>query len=397
MTIRSGALVTSYSVDVETGSLVRTWRTRGDCLAAVVLQFPAESTHDQRRATAVSLTRLAEGLWQAYARSGMPVSGRLVRGRRARLKELLGKVVGVVRPSMAGMPRNLTPDYEQVVDRAQAVQHSWKAFDDAEVQEAIIREMEAEVDAIDRADRGVLTHRAAQATMISRAFVVSSQVTAVDDLLRKCLLDDPSGVSLPEFRTSGLLNGFDPTAAAVAGLQWFNAAVDVVADSADIDAEEAVWRAHDQRETRVAVLREGVLSIKDGRSAGDTVVALVSDALAVSDGLVMNVRDIQSRVDVAARGYFGNANPDDLKVPMLLLQTQDPAWELLQACLEGIGACRDAFAWISHKAGSPDALTSPDRPDDDEDECEKVTDRFIALLKERLERNHSKMLGTHSV
>lgn len=389
-------LVTSYSVDVETGSLVRTWRTRGDYLAAVVVQFPAESTNDQRRATAASLTRLAEGLWQAYARSGMPLNGRLVRGRRARLKELLGKVVGVVRPSMAGMPLKLTLEYEEVVDRAHAVQRSWKAFDDADVQEAIIREVEAEVDAIDRADKGVLTNRAAQATMISRAFVVSSQVRAVDDLLRKCLIDDPGWLSLPDFRTLGLLDGFDPTAAAVAGMHWFNAAVDVVADSADTDAEEAVWRAHNQRETRVAVLQAGVLSMKDGRSAADTVVALVSDALAVSGGLIMNVQDIQGRVDVAARGYFGNADPDDLKVPLLLLQMQDPAWELLQACLAGIGACRDAFSWISYE--SPDALagSGSDRQDDDESEDDKVTDRFVALLEERLERNHSKMLGTHS-
>ncbi|MFI1996297.1 hypothetical protein [Actinoplanes sp. NPDC020271] len=386
--------MTSYSVDNENGSLVRTWRTRADCLAGVVVQFPAEATAYQRRAMVMALTQLSEQLWRAYARSGIPTSGRVMRGRRTRLTELLGKVVGVVRPSMAGTPRQLTPEYEAVVDRARAVADRLKEFDDDEVQEALIREVEAEADAVDRADRGFFAGRAGQATMISRTFIVMSQVRTADGLLRKCLTPEPTAVAIPELSALGVFDRLDPSAAAAAGLQWFKAAADVVADAAGIGVDDAVWRAHDQRELSVAVLQAGVSSIVQGRSAAEAAVYLVAQALDVSDGLFMTVAEIQTRVDTAVTGYFGNADTDDITVPLLLLPTRDPAWELLQACLTGIGACYAAFDAMMEQ---PHAAISEDgdghREDGDDEWREEVLNRFVALLQERLERNHAQMLG----
>lgn len=133
--------MTSSAVDVQAGVLLRTWETRRERSAAVVLSFSVTHSLESRQALAEALTCLSEGLWRALARSGIDLGEGVARERRRRLVDLLTRVYAVVKSSSAGTrpPAQLTPFDRYVVGLANRVAAAMTSFDDAEVQEQIIR------------------------------------------------------------------------------------------------------------------------------------------------------------------------------------------------------------------------------------------------------------------
>jgi hypothetical protein len=390
-----GEPLTSYSIDVDTGALVRTWQTRRERMAAVVVALPAGSPPEEGNDLAAALTRLADGLWRAYSQSGARREGHAVRGRRTRLVKLLEQVVGEVRPSMAGMPRNLPLEYGGIVEDARRVWCRLKVFPDAEVQEAIMREVEAETVAVERADRGLLTGRAAQATMISRAFVVPAQVRAIEAIFRDRIIGGPGGLANPELSAIGLFDDRDPTAAAVVGLHWFKAAVDVVADATGAEPEEAVWMADGQRRLPLDLLQAVVLSLEVGLTAEVTASSLIASSLLRPDKATMTLTEIKERVDEAVEATGGAVSPDELEVPLSSLGGTDPAWELLQACLAGIGACRDAYDYHTDSVQWPeniDELSPADQEEVADNYHGRLDELFGAALCARLEQDKTRLL-----
>jgi hypothetical protein len=95
--------------------------------------------------------------------------------------------------------------YNPVEERGQWVGRALHAMADPAMTAAVVADVEREIDAVARAERGDLTGRAAQAVELTREDVSPIQVAAAD----RVLAQDP----LDGWR---LLTQFDPTAAAVA-------------------------------------------------------------------------------------------------------------------------------------------------------------------------------------
>lgn len=319
--------MTRYAVDVQAGVLLRTWENRRERLAAVVLSFSAEHPLESRQALAVALSDLSEGLWRAFARSGLDLGDGVARGRRRRLVDLLTRVQAVVRPSSAGTPATLrsTPMDRHVGGLADRVAAAMASFADAEVHELIIREVEEETAAVDRADRGQLTGRAAQAALISRAFVLPSHLREADARFHERLLGNLTGTGPLILGAPDVLEGLDLTAAAAAALHWVKAALDVLSEASGKSAEDAVMLADDYQKTAVDVLRSVVRSIDAGDSPQAVARRLVSDAIHFADTAALSVRAIQERVDDSIDESASDVDLGKLNVRLAQLDPRRPA------------------------------------------------------------------------
>jgi hypothetical protein len=224
--------VTRYAVDVQQRRLLRTWESLTERLAAVVLDFPSGYSIEDCHALAEALTSLSEGLWRAYARSGLELGDGVARGRKRRH-------LTAVQLS--------APDDRYTVSLADRVAEAMSSLDDAELQELVIREVEEETAAVERADRGLFSGRATQATLVSRAFVLAPHLREADVRFREQVFGDVWGSGLLGSSGSRELADLDPTAAAAAAVHWFKASVDVLSEVSGKTSEDAVMTADDSQ------------------------------------------------------------------------------------------------------------------------------------------------------
>jgi hypothetical protein len=386
-----------YAVDVQAGVLLRTWETRRERCVAVVLSFSATHSNESRQALAEALTCLSEGLWRAFARSGLDLGEGVARGRRRRLVDLLGRVDAVVRPSSAGTRATvqLEPMGRYVVGLADRVAAAMTSFDGAEVQEQIIREVEDETAAVDRADRGLFAGRSAQAELVSRAFVLPSHLREADVRFHERLFDDSLEGCPVALRGPEILAGLDLTAAAAAALHWFKAALDVLSEASGKSAEDAVMMADDYEGTSVAVLRSVVRSMDSGDLPQAVATRLVSDALHLTDTAAMSVRAIQQRVDDAIDESVSDVDLGMVNVRLAQLDPRRPAPALLELALQGMSACLAAYDSCVDLEVLPESVEDLDPSDEDERTAERheaASKAFAEAVRNRAALDRARLL-----
>lgn len=229
---------------------------------------------------------------------------------------------------------------------------------DPGVTEDVVAEVEAEVEAIRRADLGDLTGRAQQAVVLSRLELSPTQTRAAWEVLAERALDEGEG----------LVGVFDPTAAAVAAAAWLRGAAELAAEVTGYLWTEVVQHA-DDIETLPHTTPTTVLEALDaGATPEQAVLELVSDALAIGRGetpssAVELAQEILEAVDLAAG--MTDATAADLVPQLTPLNPTRPALDLLQGLLWGIYGCY--LLWREDKWGLLDS--------DDEDHQENADTR----------------------
>ncbi|MFI5937847.1 hypothetical protein [Actinoplanes sp. NPDC051494] len=387
--------MTRYAVDVQQRGLLRTWESRTERLAAVVLDLPSVYSIEDCHALAEALTSLSEGLWRAYARSGLELGDGAARGRKRRLGNLLVRTGGAIRPSSAGTLTAVqlsAPEDRYTVSLADRVAEAMSSLDDAELQELIIREVEEETAAVERADRGLFSGRAAQATLISRAFVLAPHLREADVRFREQVFGDVWGSGLLGSSGSRELADLDPTAAAAAAVHWFKAAVDVLSEVSGKTSEDAVMTADDSQRTSAALLLSVVRLVDSGNTPQAVATLLVSRALQFAGSSALSVRAIQEQVDYAVNESIHGVDLDDVEVTLSPLDPKRPALNLLEAALDGIDACRAAYDLHIDRPANFDDLDPNRQEETSAGRFVEVGIAFAEAVRVRAERDRARLL-----
>jgi hypothetical protein len=170
-----------------------------------------------------------------------------------------------------------------VVESAHRVGRELREVGSAGVSRAVVADVEQEMEAVENADRGDLTGRAQQAVMLTRVAPSPAQIAAADRLLHEVPMGSPR-----------LYTEVEPSAAGIAAIHWFLAAVAVVARLADLSEADALDRAEHvqyfdpavaQSVLRIAMFDDpGVAPLTMGRN-------MLQAAVFQSEGMVLTPRD----------------------------------------------------------------------------------------------------------
>jgi hypothetical protein len=270
-------MMTRYAVDETRGELLASWETGYGAVATRVAMLPAGLPTPQRRALAAELSSLSEALWRCYTHPASAAHSLHVNTegwRREQTRTGFGSVIDHIRqPNLPDEDGSLLVSYDPVEERAQRVGRCLSGAADADLTAAVIVDVEAELAAVERAERGDLSGRAVQAVQLTRQDASPVQVAAADQVLAA----NPLG-------SDELFLELDPTSACVAAAHWLQAAADVVAELSGIAATAVVMEADNiealPHETPTAVLE----LMEIGLSPTAAVTGLIGDAVAVADG-----------------------------------------------------------------------------------------------------------------
>jgi hypothetical protein len=376
--------VTRYAVDQERGALLAVWASGAGDLATIAALLPEGCDAQRARVVAFTLSGLSEAAWRTYTHPAS-AAGSLEHNsegwRRQQERDAFTTVLGAIgKPELPerGMVRE---SLVTVTGWAHRVGRALHEIGDAGLADAVAREVEGELSAIERAELGDLTGRAVQAVVLSREDVSPVQVAAADALLR----DRPFG-------DDRLFTEVDPASAAVAAAHWLQAAADVAASVSELDPVYVVAAADDiealAHETPTVVLE----LMAEGASPREAVTALIRDALLVAEGLVPDAEGLVQAVEDALVQTERLREEEGLVEAVLAgiratpLDPARPALDLLEDLLTGIHGCwliYDEYAaaniTVDHD-GDEDDLDDMDDMDDMDDE-EADTSAFLELVR----------------
>jgi hypothetical protein len=325
-------IVTGYAVDVDGSTLIRTWPTGRGQRAAVISVLPVEVGLERSLALAAELSGLSAALWRCYTHPASAAES-MEEGsegrRRQQERDSFGVVVGnVLSPELPNEEGALVVGYDPVQEYAHRVGRALLAVGDPGLREAVRAEVEAELEAVEMAERGDLTGRAVQAVVLSRAGASPVQVSAASAVLH----DDPLGGRV-------LLEAFDPTAASVAAAHYLKAAVDAVANVSGIDASGVLPTADDYEAVPFEAPAEVLSLLGFSQTVYPVVVGMVADAMLVAEGVVSDLGAILIQQE---EQEADEPEDDDEATPVrvTLLDPSRPALDLLEDLLSAIRGCR---------------------------------------------------------
>jgi hypothetical protein len=225
------APMTTYAYDTTSHQLVAVWDTGIGATYASVARLNAATEESVGLLLADALTRLSTSIWMTYS-----------------APELLDLPVAVARralrrPNLAQAGRVRVEEHP-VVESAHCVGRGLQELGSAGVRRAVIADVDQELSAAVNADRGDLTGRARQAVMLTRVTPSPAQIAEADRLFHEVPAGGPR-----------LYTEVEPSAAGVAAIHWFLAAVDVLARLGGTTGEEALDRAQEEHYFDPAVPR----------------------------------------------------------------------------------------------------------------------------------------------
>ncbi|UQU67342.1 hypothetical protein COUCH_14205 [Couchioplanes caeruleus] len=323
--------MTNYAIDEDTGTLLRIWPTgRGQC-AAVVCTLPAAAAVDDWLRLAAALTSLSDALWRCYTHPGLSTDDRDGNGegwRREQSRESFSQLVGFLRePNLPGEDGAILESYDPVEEGAHRVGRALRALDDVKLLEEVSRDVAAEIEAVESAERGDLGGRAQQAVVLSRTDVSPVQVAAADGVLA---LDPLNG--------EHLFVDVDPTAASVAAAHWLKAAADVVAEVSGMPAHRVLIAADDIEALPVETPSEVLELFNFSNTAYGVVVEMVREAMEIGAGSVADIGALLVEHDTGDDNDDSDAEATPVR--LTLLDPRRPALDLLEDLLTGIRGCR---------------------------------------------------------
>ena len=353
--------MTRYAIDEARGELVAVWETGYGAVATRVAPLPDRLPADKRRALAAELSGLSEALWRCYTHPASVADSLDVNTegwRREQSRQEFGSVVDHIRrPNLPGDHGSLIVSYDPVQERAHRVGRCLHRAADTDLTTAVITDVEAELAAVERAELGDLSGRSVQAVQLTRQDASPVQVAVAD----RILADNPLG-------GDELFLELDPTSACVAAAHWLQAAADVVEELSGIAATNVVLEA-DNIEALPHATPTAVLELMDmGTSPTTAVTGLVRDAMAVAEGEVPDLDELQDKIEEAEEDIerYALGSPDAAaefrKIRLTTLDPRRPARDMLEDLLSGIRGC-----WLLYQeyAETPGGPTDEDGAEDD--------------------------------
>jgi hypothetical protein len=284
--------MTRYAVDETRDELIATWETGYGAVAARVAPLPESIARRHRLAVAAELSGLSEVLWRCYTHPASAAASLDVNTEGWRREQTRAEFAAVVRhirePNMPHDNGTLIVSYDPVEERAHRVGRCLHAAADPALTSAVIADVEAELAAVEQAELGDLSGRAAQAVQLTREDASPVQVVAADRLLAT----NPLGAD-------GLFLEFDPTSACVAAAHWLQAAAEVVAEVSGIAVTNVVVEA-DNIEALPFATPTRVLELMELRlSPTAAVTELIREAMALAEGQVPDVEALRDQIESA--------------------------------------------------------------------------------------------------
>jgi hypothetical protein len=372
--VREGLVVSVYAVEPAGRGLVAVWPAAVGHQASAVAVLPSTVSEVQAGALSAALTRLSEAVWDAYVRPASATGDEQERSRREYEREQFSDVVTAVRkPSLPDESGMVIVSYSPVEESAHRLGRVLHEIADAALTDALVAEVQVELDAVTRAELGDLSGRAVQAVALDRLDASPVQVAAADAMLRA----DPLAPGL-------LSAAVEPAAACVAAAHWLAAAADVAAEKAGNTPAGVFAEADDIQAVSVQVPSLVVEAITEQHAAPrDVVLGLLREAVAAADGAIADLpavvadrvalEDLLEELPAAERDRALAAEPPR-NTP---LDPRRPARDLLEHLLDGLNSCHVLYA--EYALGEADVAGFGDddgEPDDDLDTDKLADERY---------------------
>lgn len=330
--------MTRYAVDVERRLLLAAHATGAGDIGFTVAALPPDLAQDAALRLATSLDRLSRVMWRCYTHpaeaAGDDLSSNTEGWRRQLSREEFGHVIAIInKPNLPFENGGLLVEYDPVAESAHRLGRVLHAIGDETFTAAVLTEVGAEIEAIERAELGDLSGRAAQAVQLSRTSASPAQVAAADTLLRA---DPLGGIEL--------FTAVDPTSASVAAAHWLHAAATVTAQASSYDVTQVVEIADDIEAVPTASPTLVLQMMEAGASPHGAVTALIGEAIAIAEGELPNLPGLMAALSEAiesAERFDDEGLLERLvaEIRTTPLDTSRPAIDLLEDLLTGIYAC----------------------------------------------------------
>jgi len=368
--------VTTYAYESSSRRILAVWPIGIGHRAEVIVDgdhLPAQ--HAQ--ALCYRLACLSECLWDTYVR---PVSS----AEHGDLDELRRREEAVASFDLV-FPALYIPNFPDedavlevsgvaIEDYAHALGRLLWAIADAGLTDAVVAEVGREMKAVELAERGDLSGRAAQAVVLDRLDISPVQVAAAD----RMLWDNPLG-------SAALLTSVDPAAACVAAAHWLAAAASVAAEASGVGSEHLFGTAAQHAASTIpAIVVHAVLV--DQLPPQVAVRQLLHRAIAAREGRIPDLAVLLG--DVAAARRQARDVPIDLRGEVLAsllprrttpLDPMRPTRDLLEHLLDGIRSC---LVVLAQRVG---------RGADDGDQRDPVLDEFVTSVRHAAMTRHGRL------
>jgi hypothetical protein len=243
-------------------------------------------------------------------------------------------------PNVPDDAGTLSVSYDNVEEASHRAGRALLQLSTPALTEAVIADVEREIDAVERAELGDLTGRAAQATSLDRLDASPVQVAAADLVFAREPLGDDA-----------LFTSLDPASACVAAAHWLTSAAVAVGNLLSIEPTSVFSESDNVEACSVDVPQIVVAAIHEGDVAPhDIVTVLLRGAAQVRDGEIPDLDELVHQV-VEAQEQAENY-PDELReqayqalMPTHLtpLDPRRPARDLLEHLLDGLQSANTLF------------------------------------------------------
>ncbi len=369
--------MTRYAYEQARQTLVASWGTGVGDIGATVAELPTAVTSDQALHLAGALSRLSEAVWHTYTHPASAVGpdDQQERQRRAASRKAFGLIPAALADPNLPHDGMIIESYDPVAKTAHRAGRSLHAVGDKRLGEQVAADIAAELTAVESAERGDLSGRAAQAVLLTHADASPVQVLAADQLLQEGPLDNER-----------LLTDLDPTASAVAAAHWLFAAATVVSYASGIPVTGVVAEADNIEAIPTRTPNLMLKRLDAGETPREVVTDLVAEAMAVAEGRIPDLDALRAQIqeaDAQARGHGGAELRDALMPDRLTpLDPRRPAVDLLKDLLLGLTGCK--LLYFEYADG--DEL-------DDEDELEdRLTQRFLTVVRAEATAHRDRLL-----
>lgn len=370
--------MTDYAYDTSRHALVTSWDTGVGRLANAFATLPADTPVEDALRVVSALSNLSKHLWRCYtdpASAADSLKPNSEGWRRQGEREEFAGVTDALRNPNLPRGGGLLRSYIQVAEAAHCVGRALYSVADADLIDQVVGDVNEEIDAVERAERGDLTGRATQAVTLTRADASPLQVIAANSILQ----EHPTG-------SKRLFEMVDATAASIAAAHWLQAAAQITAEQAGCDPTLVVVEADDIEELAVQTPTDALEKLEAGETPRAVVVGMVKAAVTVAQGNIPDPDGLIEQIE-QAKARAEKYGPGDMvllaeMMPRLTpLDPMRPAHDLLEDLLEGIRGCQLLYR------------ESADYIDDDsEDGDDSVDAEFLDALRERASFNQGRAL-----
>lgn len=310
--------MTRYAVDLDRGYLVRVLSAPVGETVSDVARLEAMSDDQSGHEVAVALTELSSALWRSYTDPASAAMDDLALNSEGERREGERDAFGDVLRALRNPNHVDFQSYIRTEEAAHSLGRVLQQIASTGFADVVAQEVEEEIRAVERAESGDLTGRAAQAVLLTRAAASPTQVAAALRLLDS----DPFG-------PRALREQVDPTSASVASALWLLASAQVASQLSGTSPQSVLLEADDIEALPIETPTEVLGRLTRGDDPYEVVGDLIRVAMAVADGHAIAPQQEPAMFPL-------HDTDSDGRVRLTFLDPRRPAPELLEDLLAGI-------------------------------------------------------------